>query len=78
MHDTSVAAVQLVQEALRRQTPLERLRATLALSESMWAVSLSTLRRRYPDRSVIELVELLAGEALLPAARHGPIVARST
>ncbi len=72
MHDTSDTATALVRDALLRQTPLERMRATLALSESMRAVSLAGLRVRYPERSAFELVELLTGESLRPAVRHGP------
>ena len=48
------------------------MRATLALSESMRALSLAGLRRRFPDRTVLELVELLSGESLSPGVRHGP------
>lgn len=72
MHDTSDAAEALVRSAILKQAPLDRLRATLALSESMRALSLAGLRRRFPDRTVLELVELLSGESLSPGVRHGP------
>lgn len=62
----------MVIDAVRRQAPLDRMRATLALSESMRAVSLAGLRRRFPDRTVLELVELLSGESLSPSVRYGP------
>lgn len=48
------------------------MRATIALSESMRAVSLAGLQRRFPDRTVFELVELLCGESLRSVVRHGP------
>lgn len=74
MRDTSDAAEALVRRAILKQAPLDRLQSTLALSESMRAVSLAGLRRRFPDRTVLELVELLSGESLSPRVRHGPRV----
>ena len=70
MDDTTDAA--LVRDAVLRHTPIERLRTTLALSESMPAVALAGLRERYPDCTVLELVELITGETLRVAVRHGP------
>lgn len=72
MRDSSDAAEALVRSAILKQAPLDRLRATLALSESMRAVSLAGLRRRFPDRTVLQLVELLSGESLSPSVRYGP------
>lgn len=78
MRDTSNAAESVVRDAMLSQAPLDRMRATFALSESMRAVSLAGLRQRYPERSVLELVELLAGESRDPAVRHGPRVDESS
>jgi hypothetical protein len=72
MHDTTDTATALVRDAVLRHTPIERLRTTLALSESMRAVSLAGLRGRYPERTMLELVELITGESLRVAVRHGP------
>lgn len=76
MTDTTPAAHKLVVEALRRQPPAERLRAMFALSESMRTLALDHLRALHPERSTLELVELLTGESLLPATRAGPVVPR--
>ena len=72
MHDTSDAAEALVRSAILKQAPLDRLRATLALSESMRALSLAGLQRLFPDRAVFELVELISGESPRPVVRYGP------
>jgi hypothetical protein len=77
MRDTSDAADALVRRAILKQAPVDRLQSTLALSESMRAVSLAGLRGRFPDRTVLELVELLSGESLAPSVRHGPRAAGS-
>lgn len=55
--------------AIRRERPAERLRQVLDLSESMRALSLAGLQRRYPNRSDLELVELLIGYKLSKGAR---------
>jgi hypothetical protein len=66
MHDTSEAAADVVRAAIRRTAPGERVRQMLAHSETMRALALARLRERHPDRSTLELVELLLGEQLLP------------
>lgn len=62
--DTARAAEAEQTAALRRQQPADRLRQALQLSESTRAIALTTLRRRHPERTVRELVELLLGETL--------------
>ncbi len=44
------------------------MRQVLELSEQMRTLSLTTLRRRHPALSTMQLVELLSGETLGPAA----------
>ncbi|MEO7359102.1 MAG: hypothetical protein ABI120_02150 [Gemmatimonadaceae bacterium] len=72
--DTTPEAAALVQRAIRRQTPEQRVEAVLALSESMRAISLATLRARFPERSTLELVAIITGESMVPSARSGPRV----
>ena len=70
MNDTKPEAAAVVRDAIRRTSPAERVRQVLELSEEMRALSLTTLRRRHPDFSTLQLVELLTGETLIPAAAH--------
>jgi len=44
------------------------MRQVLELSEQMRTLSLTTLRRRHPNLSTLQLVELLSGETLVPNA----------
>lgn len=76
MDDTASLELSRIRDAVLHQPPVERLHAMLALSESMRAIGLAGLRARYPDRSTIELVELMAGESLVACVRHGPVKAR--
>ena len=72
MNDTSPEAAAVVREAIRRIPPAERMRQVLELSEQMRTLSLTTLRRRHPTLSTMQLVELLSGETLgRSAARDG-------
>jgi len=64
MRDTTPEAARVQTDAIRRLAPIERLAEALALSESVRAWVLSRLRERYPDRTDLELVELLAGGPL--------------
>ena len=66
--DTSLATEQVVLDAIRRTDPVQRMREALALSESMRAVALNRLRTRYPDRTLMQLVELMLGEPLCGGA----------
>lgn len=64
LSDTSLAAEQVVLDAIRRTNPVQRMRQALALSESMRAVALDRLRTRHPDRTLLQLVALMLGEPL--------------
>lgn len=64
LSDTSLAAEQVVLDAIRRTDPVQRMRQALALSESMRAVALDRLRTRHPDRTLLQLVALMLGEPL--------------
>lgn len=70
--DTTPEAAAIVRRAIRQQTPAERVNAAVALSESLRAMSLATLRARFPERSTLQLVELITGESLVPCVRSGP------
>ena len=70
--DTTPDAVALVQRAIHQQSPAQRVDAAIALSESVRAISLATLRARFPECSTLELVALITGESMVPAARSGP------
>lgn len=67
--DTSRAAEAVRIAALRRRRPADRLREALQLSDTTRALALTSLRRRHPERSDRQLVELLLGEA--PGSRAG-------
>ena len=68
MNDTRPEAAQVVRDAIGRLSPAQRLRQALELSEQMRALSLIQLRRRHPEYSTLQLVELLSGETLIPTA----------
>jgi hypothetical protein len=68
MNDTRPEAAAVVREAIRRTPPVERMRQVLELSEQIRTLSLETLRRRHPNLSTLQLVELLSGQTLLPTA----------
>jgi hypothetical protein len=68
MKDTRPEAAAIVREAMRRTAPADRVRQALVLSEQMRTLSLATLRRHHPALSTLQLVELLSGETLIPAA----------
>lgn len=59
MRDTTDEAEQVRLAAIRRMTPAQRLRQALDHSEAMRRVTLSALRRRYPECSDRELAERL-------------------
>jgi hypothetical protein len=67
MRDTRPEADQLQLDALRAMAPGARIRLALDLSETMRQLALSRLRVRYPDRSDVELVEIMLG---LSSCRH--------
>ena len=70
--DTTPEAAAVVRRAIRKQLPAESVNAAIALSESLRAISLATLRARFPDRSTLELVALVTGEPMVPSVRSGP------
>lgn len=70
MRDTTMAAEQVRLAAVRRLAPAERLRQMFELSESARRLALSGLRARHPDRTDVELVEILLGERLVPDAHR--------
>ena len=69
MHDTRNDAAAAVRAAIRQLAPIDRLREALVHSERMRELSVARLRARYPERSTLELVELLLGERLTGNAR---------
>jgi len=66
MRDTSAAAERVRLAAIRAMTPAQRLRQALDLSETTRQLAIVGLRQRYPDLTVVELVELYAGHRILP------------
>jgi len=72
MRDTGPAAEQVQLDALRRMAPAERIRLAFELSESVRRVTLAGLRARHPDRTDLELVELMLGRPLLPSGSPTP------
>jgi hypothetical protein len=72
MRDTTPAAEQVRLAAIRRMAPAERLRQVFALSESIRGVALARLRAAHPDRTDLELVEMMLGRRLVPAGSRPP------
>lgn len=72
MRDTTTAAEQVRLDAIRRVDPNQRLAQALELSESVRALALAGLRRLHPERSELELVELLVGAPLIAARPADP------
>ena len=68
MTDTSQIAADVVDAAILKLPPVERVRRALELSEQVRTLSLTRLRLRHPDCSTLQLVELMTGEALIPRA----------
>jgi hypothetical protein len=66
MRDTTPEAQEAVRIATVRTAPVQRLRDALAFSETMRELSLARLRARHPDRSTLELVEILLNQQLVP------------
>ena len=65
MRDTSTEAIAVVRATIRAVDPVDRLRKALAHSEAMRDLALARMRVRYPNRSTLELVELLLGQPLI-------------
>ena len=64
MTDTTADAKQARIAAIRRMTPSARVAQTLDFSETMRRLSLGRLRIRHPERTELQLVELLLGMPL--------------
>ena len=67
MRDTTNDAEAVVRAAILQTDPVTRMRNALRLSETLRELALRRLRARYPDRSTLQLVELLIGAPLIPA-----------
>jgi hypothetical protein len=72
MRDTTPAAERIQLDAIRSMAPAERIRLAFDLSESVRRVALAGLRARHPDRTDLELVEMLLGRRLVPAGWPAP------
>jgi hypothetical protein len=66
--DTQLAAESVRLTAIRRISLATRVRRALDLSEWARGLARAALRERHPHRSDLELVELLLGVELVPAA----------
>ena len=67
MRDTSAAAREAQVAAIRRMSPVERLRRAFELSEAMRELALAGLRTRHPGLSEPELMERLVGRSPAPS-----------
>jgi hypothetical protein len=68
MHDTTLAAEQVRLAAIRGMTPAQRLSQMFQLSHAVRQLAFTGLRERHPDCTDLELVELMLGKTLVPAA----------
>jgi hypothetical protein len=68
MRDTPLAAESIRLTAVRHTKPAVRVRQALELSEWARSLALTGLKERHPGFSEFELVELLLGTQLAPAA----------
>jgi hypothetical protein len=62
--DTALEAEVVRIAAVRRRAPADRLGQAMVWSDSLRRMALERLHRRHPDRSEVELVELLLGVEL--------------
>jgi len=65
VRDTPSETLQTQVAAIRRVSPVDRLRDAFELSEAMRELALAGLRTRHPGCSDRELVERLLGHALV-------------
>lgn len=72
MRDTLLAAEQVRLAAVRRMEPADRLRQALDLSEFARRLALDGLRERHPDRTDLDLIEIVLARRLVPAATRLP------
>jgi hypothetical protein len=66
MRDTQREAEAIRLAAIGQLTPGERVRQALEFSEWVRQLALAGLRKHYPERSDLELVELMLGVRLVP------------
>ena len=71
MRDTHLDAEYVRLMAVRRMEPAARLRQAFELSEWARSLALAQLKERHPGCSEFELVEMLLGTKLVPAASPG-------
>jgi hypothetical protein len=67
MRDTSADAREAQVAAIRRMSPVERLRRAFELSEAMRELALVGLRTRHPGLSEPELIARLVGRSSGPS-----------
>jgi hypothetical protein len=72
MRDTTNEAAAVADAAIKRMNPVDRLRQSLAYSETMRNLAIARLRAKHPDLCTLELVELLLGERLVGDDRTTP------
>jgi len=72
MRDTTPEAEQVLLAAIRQMGPAARLRRAFEFSEWVRDLALSRLRERHPDRTDLELMELMLGRRLIPASPRPP------
>jgi len=77
MHDTREEALRVLDHAVIRQSPAQRLARALQWSEDARTIALQALRERYPHESLLQLVERLTGEPMQARTRSGPLPAHS-
>jgi hypothetical protein len=66
MDDTTLAAEEVRLAAVRRLEPAERFRQAFEWSEAVRRLALAGLRARHPERTNVELIEMLVGSGLVP------------
>jgi hypothetical protein len=73
MIDTRPEAQRVMDEIVRQQSPAERLAIALQWSDTAREVALEALRHRFPNETLLSLMERLAGEPYSPGVRSGPL-----
>lgn len=66
MNDTSPEAEAIALDVIRRMDPVDRMLQALNHSEAMRELALNRLREVHPEKTTLELVEILLGEVLIP------------
>lgn len=76
VRDTTPAAQEMRDAAIRRMEPSERVRLAFAHSEFLRELALTRLRALYPNRTDLELVGLMLGQRLGPSRSPAPPLPR--